>query len=240
MSSSKPFKPLRAVFLSFNNIDLIDIACPYETLHQVQDPATKNDLFRLEIAGPVDDNGSIKSYQGLSFKQHISYQQVLDEINDVDFLVVPGATDWPTTEHLINWSDFPVTKIIKKFSSLPPRDESSNGRPPRVILSICSGAFLIAAAGILANRRITTHFLILKELEELCAKVYGGNKPEVVRKKFVDAGTLDNGVRVIASGGLTSAFDASLYAIELVSSIQAAERVSKILDYQWVKSEGLI
>lgn len=180
----------------------------------------------------------MSTYQGLTFKQHISYSQVLDELADIDLLVVSGA-NWATTEKLSQWEEFPVRRIIKEFAALPSRD-AADGRPPRVLLSICSASFFLAVAGVLANRRVTTHHLIIKELEDLCAKLYGAGSTEVVRKKFVDVGALENGIRVVASGGLTSGFDASLYAIELITNVKEAERVSGILDYRWVRSEGLI
>ncbi|RAO70952.1 uncharacterized protein BHQ10_006964 [Talaromyces amestolkiae] len=236
------FQPLRAVILTFDQIDLIDFTSPYETIYQARDPATSNRLFRIEVAGPgtsVTDNAATMSTpSGLTFKQHISYDQVLEELSEVDLLVVPGA-NWATTERLSQWHEFPVRKIIKEFAALPSRPATEE-RPPRVLLSICSASFFLAVAGVLANRRVTTHHFIIKELEALCAKLYGAGATEVVRKRFVDVGTLDNGVRVIASGGLTSAFDASLYAIELITNMKEAERVSEVLDYQWVKAEGLI
>lgn len=236
------FQPLRAVILTFDQIDLIDFTSPYETIYQARDPATSNRLFRIELAGPgtsVTDNAATMSTpQGLVFKQHISYDQVLKELPEVDLLVVPGA-NWATTERLSQWDEFPVRKIIKEFAALPSRPATED-RPPRVLLSICSGSFFLAVAGVLANRRVTTHHFIIKELEALCAKLYGAGATEVVRKRFVDVGTLDNGVRVVASGGLTSGFDASLYAIELITNMEEAERVSQVLDYQWVKSQGLI
>lgn len=242
MSTSTPFKPLRAIILTFDQIDLIDFTSPYETLYQARDSATGNRLFRIQLAGPglsvTDENANMSTSQGLPFRQHIGYNQVLQELSEVDLLVVPGS-NWATTEKLTHWDEFPVRKIIKEFAALPSRS-TTDGRPPRVLLSICSGSFFLAVAGVLANRRVTTHWLIIKELEALCAKLYGAGAPEVVRKRFVDVGTLDNGIRVVASGGLTAGFDASLYAIELITNMKEAERVSEILEYRWVKSEGLI
>lgn len=241
-STSTPFKPLRAVILSYDQIDLVDFASPYETIYQTRDHATGNRLFRIEIAGPgtcvIDNAATMSTTQGLVFKQHIGYEQVLGELSEVELLVVPGS-DWSTTERLCGCDEFPVTKVIKEFAALPSRP-TTDTRPPRVLLSICSGAFFLAVAGVLANRRVTTHHLLIKDLEAFCAKLYGAGTTEVVRKKFVDVGTLDNGIRVVASGGLTSGFDASLYAIELITNTKEAERVSEVLDYQWVKSEGLI
>lgn len=219
--------------LAFEQIDLIDFTSPYETFYQCRDPSLKNRLINLEIAGPTDE---MSTSQGLVFKRHISYDEVSRDLSDIDLLIVPGA-NYPTTEKLSNSSpeEFPVIKIIQDFCSLP-ADPSRT--VPRVLLSICSGSFFLAVTGILANRRVTTHYLILKELQELCAKY--GSGTEVVRKKFVDAGTLENGVRVVSSGGLTSGIDASLYAIELLTNMQEAERVSEIMDYQWIRAEGLI
>lgn len=95
--------------------------------------------------------------------------------------------------------------------------------------------FFLVSAGILAGRRATTHYTIIPELAELCAK-YG--QTEVIRKRFVDAGLLDNGVRLVSSGGISSGFDAALYVVEVLCGLPGAEKASDVLDYQRRRSEG--
>ncbi|GIK05303.1 hypothetical protein Aspvir_009409 [Aspergillus viridinutans] len=224
---SESVQPIQTCILSFEKMDLVDFAGPLETLSHVRGPSGDR-LFSITVAGPSDE---ITTLQDLAIKRNISFEQAMSSLAQFDVLIVPGASYVVTKE--LCFLDFPVIQIIQKFSSLP-KDESRVH--PRLLLSVCSGAFFLASAGILAGRRATTHYTIIPELAELCAKY---DQTEVIRKRFVDAGLLDNGVRVVSSGGISSGFDAALYVVEILCGLSCAEKASDVLDYQWRRSEGL-
>ncbi|KAG2019157.1 hypothetical protein GB937_005450 [Aspergillus fischeri] len=199
-------QPIKVCILSFEKMDLVDFAGPLETLSHVRGPSGDR-LFSITVAGP---SGEITTLQDLIIKRNISFEQATSSLAQFDVLIVPGAS-YLVTKELCS-TDFPVIQIIQ------------------------NGAFFLASAGILAGRRATTHYTIIPELAELCAK-YG--QTEIVRKRFVDAGLLDNGVRVVSSGGISSGFDAALYVVEVFCGLLCAEKASDVLDYQWRRSEGL-
>ncbi len=87
------------------------------------------------------------------------------------------------------------------------RDAANRGA---TILSVCSGAFILGAAGLLDGRQCTTHWMHVHELREQfpAAEV----NPDVL---FVDAGA------VITSAGTAAGIDACLYLVrrELGSAV---------------------
>lgn len=56
------------------------------------------------------------------------------------------------------------------------------------------------------------------------------------RESIVRRGSLRlGGMRVITSGGVASGFDASLYLVAAMVSIESAQEVARILQYSWIK-----
>lgn len=188
---------IRVCLLAFAQMDLVDFAGPLETLSHARDQSYTR-LFSVQVAGPTD---AIQTSQGLKIHRDISYEEAFASLSEYDVLIIPGANYKTTNELCVAGSC--ILDLIKQFA------ESEATEQHRVLLSICSGAFFLASTGVLKGRRATTHYTIIPQLEQACEK--HGNT-QVVRKRFVDAGLLENRVRVVSSGGITSGFDCySLY-----------------------------
>jgi len=86
------------------------------------------------------------------------------------------------------------------------------------VVSVCTGAFLLAATGLLDGRSATTHWLWADEFRKKYPKVI--LHPE---KLIVDEGN------VITSGAATSFNDLVMYLIELYFGYEAASLSSKLL-----------
>ena len=69
-----------------------------------------------------------------------------------------------------------------------------------IVGSVCTGAMLLAATGITAGRRMTTHHLAIDDLRASGA--------EVVESRFVDDGD------IVSAGGVTSGLDLALHLVE--------------------------
>lgn len=86
------------------------------------------------------------------------------------------------------------------------------------VLSICSGAFLLAAAGLLDDRRATTHWRYADELARAYPRV------EVVRDVlYVDEGCL------LTSAGSAAGIDLCLYLIRRDYGAEVANKVARRL-----------
>jgi transcriptional regulator GlxA family with amidase domain len=87
-----------------------------------------------------------------------------------------------------------------------------------VVASVCTGAFLLERAGLLAGKRATTHWASLDRLRAL-------NTVEVVEARWVDTG------KVITAAGVSAGIDMSLYLIGRLWGEDIARRVQKGVEY---------
>lgn len=88
----------------------------------------------------------------------------------------------------------------------------------RAVLSVCTGAFLLHAAGLLGGGRATTHWASLERLRAL-------GDVEVVEERFLRSGA------VWTSAGISSGIDLLLHFIAETSGEEAAGRVQLEAEY---------
>ena len=77
---------------------------------------------------------------------------------------------------------------------------------------------LLAASGLTAGRRATTHHLAIDDLRASGA--------EVVEARFVDDGD------IVTAGGVTSGLDLALHLVERFADAAIAERVAAEIEYE--------
>lgn len=89
-----------------------------------------------------------------------------------------------------------------------------------VLMSVCTGAFQLARAGVLDGRRATTHHDFWDAFAEQFPDV------TLVRgRRFVDDGD------IVTAGGLTSGIDAALHVVARMLGEAAAERTADYMEY---------
>ncbi|MEU0497813.1 helix-turn-helix domain-containing protein [Mycobacterium sp. NPDC006124] len=119
-----------------------------------------------------------------------------------DTVVVPG-TQFPSARR----DGVLTTAALAAFASI---------RPGTRMVSICTGAFVLAAAGVLAGRRATTHWKFAADLRRLHP---GVDVDENVL--FVDDGD------VLTSAGLAAGIDLCLHVIRSDHGVQVANAVAR-------------
>lgn len=96
--------------------------------------------------------------------------------------------------------------------------------------SVCTGAFVLAEAGILDGKTATTFHSALDGLEE--------NYTEVDVRR--DVRYVDNG-NVITTAGISAGIDGALHLVAKLQGLNAAKRTAYYMEYDnWVPGDGLL
>ncbi|ESA38860.1 glutamine amidotransferase [Leptolyngbya sp. Heron Island J] len=92
----------------------------------------------------------------------------------------------------------------------------------KLMASVCTGAFLLAAAQVITTESVTTHWEDIADLRQQYPNL---NVRENIR--WVDAG------RVITSGGISAGIDMSLYLVSRLGGQALAEQTAKQMEFDW-------
>ena len=194
--------------LIFDDVDLLDVAGPYEVFSLTRLQAgiqsrfsTETAPFRVftvaETANPVRTEG------GLS----INPEYTFSDVPDLDLLIVPGG---PGARNLIKHEHSPVLNWI-----------GMQANSQTELASVCTGALLLAKTGILAKRRATTHWGALDILGMLDDSI----------KVEKDVRYVDDGV--VTSAGVSSGIYMSLYIVEKLLGKAVATDTARLMDYDY-------
>jgi transcriptional regulator GlxA family with amidase domain len=130
-------------------------------------------------------------------------------LGDPDLVLVPGG-GWNQRPESGAWAEAQRGVIGEAMKA---RHEA--GRP---LGSICTGAMLLAHAGLLRGRRAITHHEALDDLERYGAEVMHG-------ERFVDDGD------IITAGGVTSGIDMALWLVERELGAQTATEQREVIEW---------
>ena len=123
----------------------------------------------------------------------VSVNVAFEEARKIEFdvIVVPGSKI-KIIEAMIE-EKHPLIEFLAEYSH-PPGDS--------IMLSICTGALLAAAAGALKGLRVTTHHLAFDALRQLEPTVDVTSTYSVRgTRRFIDGGRNANGIRIVTIGG---------------------------------------
>jgi len=96
--------------------------------------------------------------------------------------------------------------------------------------SVCTGAFLLAEAGLLIDKSATTFHLALPSFTERYPKT----------KVLPDARFVDNG-RVITTAGISAGIDGALHFVAKIHGVERAKMVAYQIEYdKWTPGEGVL
>ena len=191
---------MNAEILLFDGFDELDAMGPWEvlgSLAQVRDDVAAR-LVTLEGARPVrgDHGAVIHSHAALSERP--------------DVLVVPGG----------GWFDrSPEGAWAQAQGGEVPRAIAARHAAGTTIASVCTGALLVAASGILDGRRATTNPLALEDL-----RAHGGI--EVLEARVVDDGD------IVTAGAPACGLDLSLRLLERIGGPELAAAAAAELGYE--------
>lgn len=232
MASNTPEKYYKVGVLLFQGVDILDFTGPMEVLSHVSHNRNPDQPDRMFIIETIAQTATIHAASVMTVKADRLLEDALDNISEYDILVVPGGP--PSVVQPLVEGNAPEVDIIRKFAALPLPEL----RGPRILFSICTGALLLGAAGILSGMTVTTHHRAVEVLREVCARF--GDKSEsptnVVHKRYMDGGYLKGGsVHLVTAGGVSSGLDATFHVVRQLSSPEMAAFVSRVMEYDWTE-----
>ncbi len=177
----------RIGFLVYPDCEILDVCGPFEAFYFADDwlsrlGKTAEPGYRSIIMAAAP--GPVRTMSGMEIVATHGFAEISDGL---DTLVVAGGLGVEQAcrdEALVEW-----------VRSMAPR--------ARRVASICSGAFMLAAAGLLHRRRVTTHWLFAN----LLAAAYPSIEVDASRL-FVRDGN------IYTSGGITAGIDLALALVE--------------------------
>jgi transcriptional regulator GlxA family with amidase domain len=178
------------VFVLFPGFQMLDLTGPHEVFAQAPG-------YALETVAATADPVSASS--GLTLTPAAA---IGDRTGHLDTLVVvggPGTRAACADDELIGWL-------------------RGRARQARRVTSVCSGAFLLARAGLLDGRRAVTHWSVCAELARLHPAVTVEQDPIFVRDGDV-----------WTSAGVTAGIDLALALVEEDHGPETARRIARQL-----------
>ncbi|OQE35504.1 hypothetical protein PENCOP_c013G08422 [Penicillium coprophilum] len=229
MSSASPNKYYKVAVLLFPGADILDFAGPIEVLSHVSHNRNPENPDRMFEITTVASSPAIRAASSLTVHSDLLLPDAVDRISEFHILVVPGGPP-PILQPLIE-NDALELDLIRKFAALP-ADEPSD---PRILMSVCTGAFLLGAAGLLGGMTVTTHHRAVDRLRGICAhhNPLDGPATTVLHTRYFDGGLMEGGVRLLTAGGVSSCLDATYYLVSQLTTHDMAKFISRVMEYAW-------
>lgn len=179
---------MNITFLFYEGMTTLDSIGPHEVLGR---------LPGVNIQRVAKQRGEIQA--GLGLKLIAEY--CLSEISETDILVIPGAKNATSLAHdaeILNW-----IKMIHKNTQWT--------------TSVCTGSLILGAAGILQNKRATSHWAVLDRLKRW------GAQP--ISQRIVEDG------KIMTAAGVSAGIDMALLLAAKVAGQQVAETLQLSIEY---------
>jgi transcriptional regulator GlxA family with amidase domain len=190
--------------LLFDDVEVLDFAGSFEVF-AVAKTALGDAAF--EVVTFALDEKVISARNNLRVIPTLSSSALVG----ADILVIPGGFG---TRRLMD--DQAVLSFIRTASS-----------SAELVLSVCTGALLLGAAGLLEGHAATTHWSAMDELRALPTGA----------EILPEARIVDNG-RLIISAGVSAGIDAALHIVCRLLGREQAEATAHEMDYDWVYGDN--
>lgn len=180
--------------LVFDQAEELDFAGPWEMLT----------MWSRHVGGPetclivAEQEKPVICAKGLSINPHVGFE----ECPALDYLLIPGGQGTRREIH---------NPALLSFVT-------AQAENCRTVLSVCTGSFILHAAGLLSGKRATTYWGSLDRLRSL-------GDVEVVEDRFVQDGD------IWSSAGVSAGTDMMLAFIASVAGEETAGRVQLLAEY---------
>lgn len=99
----------------------------------------------------------------------------------------------------------------------------SRSQEAEQVMSVCTGALLLAKTGLLDGLKATTHHGAIDLLRQVASK----------RTVHADRRFVDNGRVVCSAAGIAAGIDRSLHLVGRLLGLEVAEKTAHQMEYPW-------
>jgi transcriptional regulator GlxA family with amidase domain len=179
----------------FNQMELLDFAGPAEVFAAADGGRAFKVFTVAETDQPIKSQGFVT----------ITPQFTIANCPRPDILVIPGgnATSVSRSQKMLDW--------VKEVSKDTER-----------VLSVCTGAFVLARAGLLDGLEATTHHGAIANLRR--------NHPKITVR--TDVRVVDNG-KILTAAGVSAGIDGALHIVNKMCGQKVAQRTAEYMEYRW-------
>ena len=186
----------------YDQAEVLDFSGPFEVF------SVANRLANLgyNIWLVAEEESLVEARGVFQVKPHYSIQNV----PELDVLIVVGGvhSDELCKTEVINW----IRKTAEKT---------------RITGSVCTGAFLLAEAGLLDGLEVTTHW---EDISDLHRNYKNLQVREGIR--WIEQGKL------FTAAGISAGIDMSLELVSRLASAELAERTARQMEYTWNRTKS--
>lgn len=190
----------------YNEVEVLDFAGPFEVFSTASRVHSRRSLESdnlFNVFTVTEEQSAVIARGGLKIMPEYS----ISKHPEINVLIVPGGI---------------VTEELKKDLVVSWVQNSS--RIADITASVCTGAFLLAKAGLLKSKRATTHW---EDIDDL-----GSMFPDIKLQK--NARWVDEG-RIVTAAGISAGIDMSLHLISRAANRDLAIRTARQMEYDWAE-----
>ena len=194
---------IRTGILVFDDVEVLDFCGPFEVFSVTRQNPDKRreEPSPFEVFLVAERRAPVRATGGLSVNPDYS----IDDHPPIDLLVVPGG--WGTrkevkNERLIRW----IAKVAGQA---------------RLMSSVCTGAFLLAEAGLLKGQTATTHWASTQRMRD--------TYPDITVLENVRSVDHD---KVVTSAGISAGIDSSLRIVRRNFGEAVAAATARHMEYE--------
>jgi transcriptional regulator GlxA family with amidase domain len=188
----------------YDEVEVLDFAGPYEVFTTAARLVTRQQPDAPPKFRPVliaDARRLVMARGNFQVQAHYGIQ----EHPPLDVLLVPGGvhTNEMRRPEILEWV-------------------RETGAQVQIVASVCTGAFLLAQAGLLNGLPATTHWEDIPDLRALFPKVAVRDNT-----RWVDSG------RIITSAGISAGIDMSLHLVARLAGQPLALKTARQMEFDW-------
>jgi transcriptional regulator GlxA family with amidase domain len=193
--------------LLFNEIEVLDFAGPFEVFGVADRKANPRPFRVITVA----ERGPVYARNGLS----INPTYLLNDHPTADIIIVPGGgghqTDGTPFGSRREMDNPAVINWIRRTAE-----------QAELVLSVCTGSFLLGKAGLLDGLAATTHYLAVDGMQQAAP-----NTELRPTERYVDNG------KIITSAGISAGIDLSLYVVGRLLGKDVADETARYMQYDY-------